>query len=174
MNNLPSPPTPLPGGGSTPQIPGLENLRDIHLPAPIDWWPPAPGWWVLAGLIILGTTTLCIGLIRRARQRRYRKFALIQLQALHRIWLEQRDDTAFAQAINRLLKQTALAAFPAANVAALSGADWLDWLDRKLRKPRFTEPDVRALATLYLREPAPIAVDALRDAAQHWIRSHRC
>ena len=134
----------------------LENLHDIHLPAPIGWWPPAPGWWILSALIIIGTIALGFWLMRRARQRRYHKFALIQLHALHQIWQEQHDDIAFAQATNRLLKQTALAAFPATNVAALNGADWLDWLDRKLRKPE------------------PIAAEALCSAAQYWIQSHRC
>lgn len=155
-------------------VAGLENLRDIHLPAPIGWWPPAPGWWILAALVLVGAVALSVWLTRRARRRRYRKLALLQLHALHKIWQEQRDDIAFAQAINRLLKQTALAAFPAANIAALNGADWLDWLDRQLRKPRFTEPDVRPLATLYKREPEPLAPEALRHAAQYWIRSHRC
>ena len=156
------------------QIPGLENLRDIHLPTPIGLWPPAPGWWILVALIMFGAIALCVWLVRRARQRRYRKAALLHLHRLYQTWQQQHDDIAFAQATNRLLKQTALAAFPAADVAALSGADWLDWLDRKLRKPRFTEPDVRALAKLYLREPEPIEVESLRDAAQYWIRSHRC
>ena len=156
------------------QMPGLQNLRDIHLPTPVGWWPPAPGWWLLGALILCGAIALALWLTRRARRRRYRKLALRQLETLYLGWQQQRDDIAFAEATNRLLKRTALAAFPAIDVAALSGADWLEFLDRHLRKPRFTEPDVRALATLYLRRPEPIAVGALRDASRHWIRSHRC
>ena len=25
----------------------LAELRDIHLPPEIGWWPPAYGWWIL-------------------------------------------------------------------------------------------------------------------------------
>ena len=28
------------------------QLRDIHLPESSLWWPPAPGWWILALLLI--------------------------------------------------------------------------------------------------------------------------
>ena len=167
-----APPTPV-QSLPTPAA-GLENLRDIHLPAPIDWWPPAPGWWILAALVLTSVVALSIWLRRRAQQRRYRKAALQKLQILYRNWQHQGDDIAFAQETNRLLKQTALAAFSNAEVASLNGAEWLDFLDRHLRKPRFTEPEVRAFATLYLREPEPIAADALNDAAKYWIRSHRC
>ena len=30
----------------------LVNLKDIHLPSPVSFWPPAPGWWILAVLLI--------------------------------------------------------------------------------------------------------------------------
>ena len=28
----------------------LSELRDIHLPDPVSWWPPAPGWWIAVGI----------------------------------------------------------------------------------------------------------------------------
>ena len=30
------------------------ELRDIHLPDPLSWWPPAIGWW----LLVIGSLAL--------------------------------------------------------------------------------------------------------------------
>ncbi|MGB5468066.1 MAG: DUF4381 family protein, partial [Sedimenticolaceae bacterium] len=32
---------------------GLTGLRDYHLPDAVGWWPPAPGWWLLFGLLLV-------------------------------------------------------------------------------------------------------------------------
>ena len=29
-------------------------LRDIHLPEAIGLWPPAFGWWILVGAVLVG------------------------------------------------------------------------------------------------------------------------
>jgi len=168
MSTVPASTSAAPATGT-----GLENLRDIHLPPPVSWWPPAPGWWLLVALIAVAII-FALWLIHRARRRRYRKLALAQLQRIYREWQTGRDDLQFARGVNQLLKQTAIAAYSAAPVAALSGADWLDFLDRKLAQPRFHAGAVRALATLYAPAPEPIDADALYGAARAWIRSHRC
>ena len=31
----------------------VQQIRDIHGFAGVPWWPPGPGWWVLAGGLIL-------------------------------------------------------------------------------------------------------------------------
>ena len=30
----------------------LEQLAPLREPAPITWWPPAPGWWLLGVLMM--------------------------------------------------------------------------------------------------------------------------
>ncbi|MEX2327800.1 MAG: DUF4381 domain-containing protein, partial [Pseudomonadales bacterium] len=59
----------------------LAQLRDIHLPAPIEAWPPAPGWIVLAILALLFATAAIVFLYGRWRRNQYRREGL---QALER------------------------------------------------------------------------------------------
>ena len=59
----------------------LEQLRDIHGAPPAPWWPPAPGWWLLAALALalmfwLGRRLLAA---RRLRQRRQRLLDYLEL-----------------------------------------------------------------------------------------------
>ena len=152
----------------------LSQLRDIHLPPPISWWPPAPGWWLLAGLISIALIAAIFWLINYRRKNRYRRLALQQLRALHARWQTQQDDAQLVEAINQLLKQTALIAYPRRRVAALSGADWLLFLDSGLNRPRFSEAALRGLATAYQAAPAAVAPELLLSATEYWIRRHRC
>lgn len=157
----------------------LQQLRDIHLPAAVSWWPPAPGWWLLLIAALISLAIAFLWLRNHRRKNRYRRLALQHLHTLRDQWRQQerqqqRDDGALTQAINRLLKQTALAAYPRQRVAALTGADWLLFLDSGLKQPRFTEPELRALASTYQATPQTISAAALFDASEYWIRRHRC
>jgi len=58
----------------------LAQLRDIHLPDPISWWPLAPGWWVLAALLIVCSIFVFIAGLRRRRSLKYK--ALRELDQL--------------------------------------------------------------------------------------------
>jgi len=31
----------------------IARMRELHLPDPVGWWPPAPGWWVVAVLVAI-------------------------------------------------------------------------------------------------------------------------
>lgn len=152
----------------------LAQLRDIHLPGPIGWWPPAPGWWLLAAALLLALGAALLFWLRRRRRNRYRRAALREARALFAQWQQHNDTPRYLHAVNRLLKQTALAAYPRRQVAPLTGADWLAFLDAQLRNPCFTEPDLRAFAALYREQPRELEPQRLHAAAERWIRRHRC
>lgn len=69
----------------------LAQLRDIHPPLAVSWWPPAPGWWLLA-LIAVALVGAALVLTRRWRQRRYLRAARKLLTICWQSYLESRDD----------------------------------------------------------------------------------
>jgi hypothetical protein len=152
----------------------LAQLRDIHLPAPVDWWPPAPGWWLLGFLLLALLGAALVWVLRRHRRRRYRRLALREVDALYTRWQQHNDSQTFLRELNQLLKQAALSAFPASRVAALSGEQWLKFLDSTLPRPQFDRAQTRVLADIYRADRAPLQADELRDAARFWLRRHRC
>ena len=51
----------------------LAQLRDIHLPDTVSDWPPGPGWWVLALVLLLFGAALVIWAVRRYRKNHRRQ-----------------------------------------------------------------------------------------------------
>ena len=103
-------------------------LRDIHLPEPITWWPLAPGWWLLLGLLIVGVL-LVLFLKKRHYQRRFKRASLHELQKIRDRWQESQNLTQLVKAISALLRRTAISYYPRQNIAGLTDADWLRFLD---------------------------------------------
>ena len=63
----------------------LSGLHDIVMPAPIaPWWPLAPGWYLLAGLLVVLVAWVLWRMRKRRLVTRYRVEAVAQLRALRR------------------------------------------------------------------------------------------
>lgn len=139
------------------------QLAPLRTPAAIGWWPPAPGWWVLALLVLAGIVYALWRWHRRRRRNRYRRLALAELAAL------QRRGAHTPAALNQLLKATALQVYPAASLAASHGERWVRFLAD--RCPRVDAGELAALADHY-RPDRDRPMDALASAAASWIRYH--
>lgn len=147
-------------------------LKDIHLPDPVSWWPPAVGWWLLLGaVVVLGLLVRpAARAVRRMRaRRRLCRQALDELAHLRRE-LEAGGDTGRTlERLSVLLRRVALSVFPAPGIAGRTGRAWVDWLRR-------TGPDGLDPAALeplidgpYRPDP-PGAPPSLFDVAGRWIR----
>lgn len=152
----------------------LENLHDLALPAPVPLWPPAPGWWILAAGLASAFLAAGWRSWRRYRANAYRREARRQLVAI-----ERRVDAGLcagaASELAVVLKRTALAAFPRAAVASLTGSAWLWFLNRTGRTTAFTDGaacGIEQWAFVGDRTvPAAKLKAALREA-RAWVRTH--
>ena len=143
----------------------LAALRPLHMPPPVDWWPPAPGWWIVTIL-----AAVCILLIYRFWRRK-----TLQRAALHELSLLAKNcdtiDQPVAQ-LNQLLKRYALVCWPAKQVAALSGRDWLDFLDMNGGNGKFSNGPGQLLLTAPYRK-THAEIDDLIDLARAWIAANK-
>lgn len=102
----------------------LEQLRDIHLPPGISWWPPAPGWWAIAvAVIVIAFAAVVIVFVRR-RTVRYR--ALKELNNLRRD--DSLDVVPAAEQIEILLKRIVLQKDETKSLGAEHGSPWIERL----------------------------------------------
>lgn len=153
-----------------PNLPDpLQELRDVHLPDPISWWPPALGWWmVLAGLIVM------VGLAfwaRSYRQRtRIRRAALAQFEHVKQHYAVNADDQWAITEVSNLLRRYALAVFPRTDVAGLSGQSWLKFLDTTGSTNQFSDGPGQALRSGPYQSHGSLSASDLFPLVERWIR----
>jgi hypothetical protein len=151
----------------------LAELRDIHLPAPPELWPPAPGWWILAAIAAVGTCFLLYLAFRYWRRNAYRREAADELESLFQ--QHQDEPLKLLAATNELLKRVALTSFPRDAVANLSGESWVAFLDSTGGGHEFSmgpgqvliDGPYSNLDTITFSESELLAV------ARGWIKQHR-
>lgn len=150
----------------TPDYEGLNLIELLDLleptpePDPIAMTPQTPGWIVLGIVLALAALWALRKLVRHRRARAYRRAALRELDSAG-------DDAA---RIADVLRRTALAGFPRAQVAGLYGQDWLAFLDRTGPGGFVGDAGNTMLSAPYR---ASRADPALARLARDWVRRHR-
>ncbi len=149
----------------------MERLQDIHAATEPSWWPPAPGWWVLAALVLAASVYGSVLLFRRLVVHLRRRRLLRQLVELENDFDPGTRPADYLSAINRFFRAIALRAFPGGGCARLEGEAWVAFLRSRL--PKGPNPD--ALAALvngpYQPEPEFDAV-ALQECARRWVMQY--
>lgn len=152
------------------ELDALTHLRDIHLPAPISWWPLAPAWYVLF-LVLLVVIVGIFYTAKRYYQQQYpKRQALILLKRYEQEWqTSQQSSLVFAQ-ISELLRQVALMYFPRDEVASLQGEAWLTFLSQTSRATHFMELYDEVLVLPYQQQSQGKNPEAFFHNARAWIR----
>lgn len=148
----------------------LEQLRPNHLPEPVSLWPPAIGWWLLAGLVILTLTGLGIYVYCRWKKNRYRARALQLASDVFGQYQQHQDPRKLAGQCNELLKRVALHAFPKERVASLTGNAWSAFLAETGGLPQFHNHS--AFTDDRYNPNAQLSVDDTYELTRRWIKKH--
>ena len=147
-------------------------LRDIHLPAPVAWWPPAPGWWILLGLAALIGGFLWLRYQSHFRERA----ALGGLKAVARAISSGSEPLSCIQRISVILRRFAMSLDTATPVAGLTGESWLRFLDSRWSREEFATGAGRLLI---FGPYAPVGrvsasdVGVLNALCIEWVRAQR-
>jgi len=124
-------------------------LRDIHLPAAISWWPPAPGWWlILAAIICLVLVYVTVRKIRY--RRRLKRATKATFETIKQQYLHSHDKQQLARNLSTFLRRASISFYPRHDTAGLTGKDWLNYLDSTLpdsAAPRFNSKPGQVLLT---------------------------
>ncbi len=152
----------------TPADP-LAQLHPLRLPEPVSWWPPAPGWWLLAALVFTAITYGLWYLWRRHRARAYRRTACAALAVAEARWRTDQNGNEYVHSVSKLLKAVALRSFPAAEVAALHGEPWRAFLNqtRGVNMPGVLAEGV------YRPAVSEVEITELAPQARRWLLQHR-
>lgn len=144
-----------------PDPASLDALHDVVSPAGVSWWPLAPGWYIVAGFLILALAWSARTAWQRWQANAYRRAALRELGQL-------KDPSAVAE----LLRRVALVIAPRSTIASLSGPAWANWLSSWCEAAMPVEVRQLLSGGLYDRSTTD-DLTALREYAAHWIRHHR-
>lgn len=99
----------------------LAQLKDIHTPQTVDWWPLAWGWWALLAIAVVVLCIVMMTIYRRFRFNRARREAI----AVHKM-LDL--DCQYPAKANQLLKRVSLHYFGKEQSAAAYGESWQRFL----------------------------------------------
>jgi hypothetical protein len=145
----------------------LAQLKDIHLPNQIANYPLAPGWWIVAVLLLTLAIWLLLKGLKSYRLNKVKRQALSILAKINENEENQNDN------IMNLLKWSALQYFPRHLVAPLFGQQLQQFMIRCLPikdQQAFTDLSQSAFDCRYTINELTIQDKTLKQAAQLWLK----
>ena len=145
-----------------------DNLRDIHLPDAISWWPPAIGWWILLASVIAAF----IFIPKLYRRVTYTPLNKVANKTYHNIvdeFKENNNDSSFIIATSQFLRQTAMSYCGRDEVAQLTGDEWVQALNNITEQDHFTPDLKQSLVDAPYQKNISIDAEQLINAVQSWL-----
>jgi hypothetical protein len=150
----------------------LAQLKDIHLPQRIGWWPLAPGWYFVLIIVVICIGELLYVCYKHYKNTRVKKQALVLLQGYVSSYEHHQNASQLCADIGALLKRVSLVYYPRAKVAGMYGADWVDFLSQTSHGIDFKSIQHLLLVTPF-QSKATDDIRPLIVGAQRWIKQRK-
>jgi hypothetical protein len=156
----------------------LDRLHDIVAPPPAPWWPTAPGWYWLFGILLVLVIVLVLRGVIRWQKNRYRREALTEWRRQSALLNDASTRVEALTSLSVLLKRTALSAFPRNQVAAMTGAQWCAFLRHTIAPSDFNSNGAELLERVAYGDTSTLnlndsQVDEAASFVRQWIVHHR-
>ena len=146
----------------------LRELKDIQPPAAPDWWLMPPAYLVVICAII-AISALIWWRIRYRRLNRLASLAELELQRIRSTYNNNKDTRELSLQLAKWLKQVALLAFPARQLEGITGAAWLNFLDKSLGDDSFSSGMGNVFGSLIYRKQVNVDAGQLVELCEQWL-----
>ena len=157
----------------------IAGLKEISLPDPVPYLPQTVSWYILFAVVLILIVWLGYRGYCRRQASRYRTFALRRLDNIEQLLRKPDTRMNALTAIPVLIKQTALKCYRRAEIAQMSGKEWLAFLHKSYGGKEFKEGAGRLLPDLSYQSSANLVgvedskVGELLSLIKIWIRKHK-
>ena len=142
------------------------QLHGLYEPDPVHFNFETPGWFILAGIILLLCLVILFRQIRKYIKNRYRREALREIDYIE-------HTTEVFPSLFVVLKQAAIHAFGRYHVGPLHGKEWLTFLDETGKEVGMTDYHLQIHNTMYAGQEMDQDVQkAILMNAKKWVRTH--
>lgn len=147
----------------------LAQLKDIHFPTPVGWWPIAPGWYLLGFFLLILTMGLSYILYKKRESTKPKLRALALLASYKQQYERDKNSQMTSSQVSELLRRVALVYFPREQVASLHGESWLEFLDQTGKEIDFISVK-SMLLDLPFKPSELVNLDPLFSKVELWIK----
>jgi len=155
------------------QIPGLDQLKDIHLPHGVSIWPLAPVYYGIILICIFAIGLIIFFVLRHRQAAKVPKAALKTLADIQNRFADDNNFHHATKSLSILLKRVCLAKYDRHKVASLEGRAWLKFLDDTGKMNDFSAGDGQLLVEAAYNPEAKTSNHRLFAICEKWIKRNK-
>lgn len=151
----------------------LSQLKDIHQPPAVSWWPLAPGWYVVLVILLLLLAFFGYRYYRKQQQHRRRQRIVQHAEQLLLQYQATQSAASIAQ-LAVLLRRAAIEKFSRETIASLHGEAWLNFLEANSNDTEhsFTQGSGRLLLSAPYQAGTVLNAEPLFALVINWIKDY--